>query len=45
MSVFTTVLKSKNINQSLESYVSGTERFRFIERPVYEKAEDNTPIL
>ena len=44
-SVFTYVLRDRRMNQSLESYVSGTNRMNFIKRPVVEKEDDNTPVL
>lgn len=42
----TYILKKHNLNYaSLESYVSGTERFNFIKKPILNDQEDETPIV
>ena len=40
----TYVLKTKNLHQSLESYVSGTDRFNFIKKPILDDDEES-PVM
>ena len=42
---FQIILKDRHLKQSLEMWVSGTNRLNYIKRPVIEKEEDNTPVM